>query len=57
MGEGLDGGFRDQDVVFSLDGVERDRVVCCVWCEDCDGGAGGEGVDCGFVGGGVDFVV
>jgi hypothetical protein len=44
-------------VNFALDGVEGDGVVRCVWCEDCDGGAGGEGVDCGFVGIWIDLVV
>ena len=29
----------------------------CVWREDRDGVAGGEGVDCGLVGMGVDGVV
>jgi len=34
----------------ALDGVECDRVVCRVGCEDCDGGVGWEGVDGGLVG-------
>jgi hypothetical protein len=44
------GGLGDQDVDFALDGVEGYRVVGCVWREDCYCVAGGEGVDCGFVG-------
>lgn len=35
VGEGFDGGLGDQDVDFSFDSVERDRVVGCVWGEDC----------------------
>jgi len=33
----------------ALNGVEGDGVVGCVWCEDRDCVAGGEGVDGGFV--------
>ena len=57
MSEGLDSGFRDQDVDLAFYGIQSDGVVCCVWSEDCDGVAGREGVDGGFVGVGVDFVV
>lgn len=55
--EGFYCGFSYEDVDAALDGVERDGVVCCVGSEDCDSGAGREGVDRGFVGVGVDFVV
>ena len=50
-------GFGYQDVDFSFDCVEGDGVVGCVWREDRDGVAGGERVDCGLVGMGVDGVV
>lgn len=55
--EGFDRGFGNEDVDLALDGVEGYRVVRCVWGEDCDGVAGGEGVDGGFVGGGVGLAV
>ena len=43
-------GFRDQDVVPPLDGVECDGVVCRVWSEDRDGGVRRKGVNGGLVG-------
>jgi len=55
--EGFDSWFGDQDVDAALDSVEGDGVVGCVWCEDCDCIAGGEGVDGGFVSFGVFGVV
>ena len=55
--EGLDGGFGDQHMDLAFYGVEGDRVVRCVWREDRDCVAGGERVDGGLVGIGVDFVV
>ena len=55
--EGLDGRFGDQDVDLAFDGVQGYGVVRCVWGEDGDGVAGGEGVDGGFVGGGVGLAV
>ena len=42
---------------LALDCVEGDGIVRCIWCEDRDCGARGEGVDGGFVGFGVAFVV
>jgi hypothetical protein len=44
-------------VDLALDCVEGDWVVRCVGCEDCYGVAWRKGIDCGFVGLGVDFVV
>jgi hypothetical protein len=44
-------------VDFAFNGVERNWVMGGVGSEDCDGIAGGEGVDGGFVGIGVGFVV
>lgn len=41
----------------AADGVEGYGVVRGVRCEDCDCGAGGEGVDGGFVGFWVALVV
>lgn len=57
MGEELDGGFSDHDVDPALDGIERDRVMGGVRGKDCDGVAGLEGVDGGFVGGGVNDLI
>lgn len=42
---------------FPLNGVESDGIVRCIWGENCDSRARGEGVDCGFVGFWVTFVV
>jgi hypothetical protein len=55
--EGLDGRLGYEDMDLALDSVESDWVVCCVWCEDSDSRAGGEGVYGGLVGIGVSFVV
>jgi hypothetical protein len=47
--EGLGGGLGDEHVDFALNGVEGNGVVSGVWGEDCDGIAGGEGVNGGLV--------
>ena len=57
VGEGFHGGLSYQDVDFPFNGVECNGVVRSVGGKDCDGGAGGEGVNCSFVGFGVAFVV
>jgi hypothetical protein len=55
--EGFDSRFGYEDVDLPFDGVECYRVVRSVRGEDRDGVAGGEGVDSGFVGGGVADIV
>jgi hypothetical protein len=44
-------------VDLSLDGIEGNRVVRCVWGEDRDCGTWGESVDGCFIGFGVAFVI
>ena len=50
LGEMLDGWFGNEDVNASFDCVESYWVVGRVRGEDCDGVAGGQGIDGGFVG-------
>ena len=50
VGKKLSCRFCDQDMVFALNGVECDGVVCCVWGKDSDGGVGWKSVDGGLVG-------
>lgn len=53
----LDSGLGEQDVDAALNGVEGDRVVSSIGCEDGDGVTGLQGVNCGLVGVGVLLVV
>jgi len=53
LGHGFYRRFGDEHVDLAFDGVERYRVVCCVWGKDRYGGARGKGVDGGLVGFGV----
>lgn len=46
MLESLDCWLGDEDVNLSLDGVEGDWIVGGIGCENCDGIAWGESIDC-----------
>lgn len=53
----LDGGLSDEDVDATLNGVEGNREMRRIGCEDCDGVASLEAIDGGLVGFGVLLVI